>query len=118
MHTNSGLMINTDKTEICIFHKSDTTNPVLTIEENTYRVKNQIKILGIVFDTKLQWNEHVNYAIGGANTAKQALHLIAKYFTTAEEMVKLSTAFFYGKLYYGVKVWLMSILHSNLKKKL
>ena len=42
---DSGLMINMDKTVICIFHKSDTTSPVLTIEENTYQVKNQTRIL-------------------------------------------------------------------------
>ena len=114
---DSGLMINTDKTEICIFHKSDTVCPLLTIGANVFQIKNQIKILGTVFDTKLQWNEHVHYAIRNANKSKQALCLIAKYFTT-EEMVKLATAFFYSKLYYGSKVWLMSTLHSNLKNKL
>ena len=33
-------------------------------------------------------------------------------------MIRLSTAYFYSRLYYGVKVWLMTSLKSDLKKKL
>jgi hypothetical protein len=32
-------------------------------------------------------------------------------------MVKLSTALFYSRLYYGAKIWLSSALTASLKKK-
>ena len=87
----------------------------ISLKGRQHQTKNQIKILGIIFDTKLTWTEHVKYAIAGANKAKQALKLIAKYFTE-EELLKLSTAYFYGRLYYGAKVWLLTTLNNLVKK--
>jgi hypothetical protein len=56
-------------------------------------------------------------AIEKANKAKQALRIISRYFSP-QEMVKLSTALFYSRLYYGAKIWLSSALSATLKKKL
>ena len=113
----SGLKVNEQKTDFCVFHKNDTRSVTLTIDNQQYKSSNQMKILGVVFDTKLTWNEHVNKAISAANKAKQALKIISKYFST-EELIKLSTAYFYSRLYYGAKVWLMTSLKADLKKKL
>ena len=52
-----------------------------------------------------------------ANSAKQALSVISKYFSSLE-LLQLSTAYFYSRLYYGAKVWLHSGLSLYLKKKL
>ena len=109
--------INATKTEFCVFHKNDTRCTNITINGIQHRTNNKMKILGIVFHTKLNWTEHVKYAIAGANKAKQAIKLIAIYFTK-EELLKLWTAYFYGKLYYGSKVWLMSTLSGINKRKL
>ena len=51
------------------------------------------------------------------NKARQGLRLISKYFLV-EKMIKLSTAFFYSRLYYGARVCLSSGLSAQLKKKL
>ena len=50
-------------------------------------------MLGITFDSKLQWSSQVSRAIGGANKALQAIKLIRKYFTTPE-IVQLLTSNF------------------------
>ena len=63
------------------------------------------------------WFEHVTHAINSANRAKQGLSLIARFFTS-EELLKLATAYFYGRLYYGAKIWLHSGICNILKKKL
>ena len=57
------------------------------------------------------------HAINSANRAKQGISLIRKYFSE-NELVRLSTAYFYGRLYYGAKVWLHSGLGGLLKRKL
>ena len=111
----SGLAVNESKTEFCVFHKNDMRRVTISLKGRQHQTKNQIKILGIIFDTKLTWTEHVKYAIAGANKAKQALKLIAKYFTE-EELLKLSTAYFYGRLYYGAKVWLLTTLNNLVRK--
>jgi len=76
-----------------------------------------MKILGLIFDSKLNWYNQTVTAIEKANKAKQALRIISRYFSP-QEMVKLSTALFYSRLYYGAKIWLSSALSANLKKKL
>ena len=76
-----------------------------------------MKILGIVFDSKLNWQEQAMSAMKKANKAKQGLSIIRKYFTQ-KEMLRLSTAFFYSTLYYGSKIWLVSTLNGHIKKQL
>ena len=73
--------------------------------------------MGLVFDSKLTWDEQVTKAVQGANKSLQALKIISKYFTQ-KEMVKLVTAFFYSKLYYNSQVWLIPSLKQDLKNKL
>jgi hypothetical protein len=46
-------------------------------------------------------------AIEKRNKAKQALRINLRYFLP-QEIVKLSTALFYSRLYYGAKIWLSS----------
>ena len=111
----SGLKINIDKTEICVFHTRDIKTETVMISGRNYEIKKTMKILGVIFDAKLTWHDHVNYAIQGANRAKQALSLISKYFTS-QELLVLATAYFYGKLYYAAEIWLHSGIKACLKK--
>ena len=115
--TESALKINESKTELCLFSRKDVKMREVIINEVRYEIKRHIKILGITFDSKLSWYQHVISAINGANKAKQAIKIIAKYFTRAE-LVKMATSYFYSKLYYGAKVWLISTLVADLKRKL
>ena len=114
---DSGLVINNEKTEVCVFHKQDTNITEVMLNGSLITIKKSIKILGIIFDSKLNWFEHVDNAIDKANRAKQALGQIAKYFEK-EELLKLATAYFYSRLYYGAKIWLMTTLASTLILKL
>ena len=57
------------------------------LANETVRVLKSIKILGHIFDSKLNWYNKAVSAIEKANKAKQALWLISMYFST-DEMVK------------------------------
>ena len=72
-----------------------------------------MKVLGIIFDSRLEWSSQVEKSIGAARQATQALGLVRNYFTH-KEMSKLITALVYSRLYYAAQVWLL----PNLKKKL
>jgi hypothetical protein len=113
----SGLKVNEKKTELCIFHQSGNTDGNLLIDNDLITSKNEINVLGITFDSKLQWSSQVSRAIRGANTSLQAIKLIRKYFTTPE-IVQLLTSNFYSKFYYGSKIWHIPILNQNCKKML
>ena len=114
---DSGLHINNSKTEVCIFHGRDTCINTVIIDGRLIQVSKVMRILGVYFDSKLTWFSHVSNAINSANKAKQALCIISRYFSS-DELLKLSTAYFYSRLYYGAKVWLHSGLNGLLKKKL
>ena len=113
----SGLSVNESKTEICTFHRKDIGINNVLLNGVMLSVKHEIKVLGVVFDTKLGWTQQVGKTITAANNAKQAIKLIAGYFNS-EELLRLATAYFYSRLYYGAKVWLISTLAASLKKKI
>jgi hypothetical protein len=115
--TGSGLKVNVEKTEIVIFHKKDTATTSIKINEVEIHTKEQMSVLGVIFDSKLEWSLQTENSVRKARSALQGLRIINKYFTTPERLV-LITAFFYSRLYYGSQVWLIPSLKASLKSKL
>ena len=62
-----------------------------------------MNVLGVTFDSKLNWSNHVANAIGKANIALFALRLIKKLITNAE-MRTLLDSNFYSILYYNAVI--------------
>ena len=112
---DSGLKVNESKTELCIFHRSMNTDGNLLIDNVLIESKNEINVLGITFDSKLQWSPQVSRAIKGANNSLQAIKLIRKYFKTTE-IIQLLTLNFNSKFYYGSEIWHLPTLNQNCKK--
>ena len=71
----------------------------------------------ILDNEKINWYNQNVHAIEKENKARQALRIISGFFST-EEMIKLSMALFYSRLYYEAKVWLTSALATPRQKKL
>ena len=99
------------------FQQERHQNTASVVADKSIVVSKSIRILGIYFDSKLCWHEHVTRSVFSANSAKQTLSIISKYFSSSE-LLQLLTAYFYSRLYYGAKVWLHSGLSLYLKKKL
>ena len=55
----SGLKVNDAKTELCVFHRTDTRPVEINFNDSMLQSKNHINVLGITFDTKLQWHLQV-----------------------------------------------------------
>ena len=53
--TDSGMKVNEAKTDLCLFHKGDTSPVSLNINGNILKSNNKINTLGVIFDSKLQW---------------------------------------------------------------
>jgi hypothetical protein len=114
---DSGLKVNENKTELCIFHRNETTEGQLQIGESLIVSKEDMNVLGMTFDSKLKWGPQVSRAIKGANKALQAIKMIRKFFTTLE-IIQLLTSNFFSRLYYGSEVWHLPTLNQNLKQLL
>ena len=79
--TNSGLKVNDEKTEICLFYHKDTQPVTININGNEIISKNSMNVLGVHFDSKLNWQTHAQIAISKARKALQAIKIIRKHFS-------------------------------------
>ena len=87
------------------------------LNDVTIRSTTKINILGVIFDQKLQWSDHISYCISKSNKALVAIRLIKRYFNS-KELLQLVTSNFYSILYYNSEIWHLDSLNSNLKQKL
>jgi hypothetical protein len=89
------------------------------LEKSDVRITAQksINVLGVVLDSKLNWDVHMSHTINKSNRALNALKIFCKYFNT-KELLQLITSNFYSILFYNSEIWHSSYLNDNLKHKL
>ena len=57
-----GLKVNESKTEICLFHRLPHNSITLTVNSFPLISKQNMNVLGVLFDSRLQWCDHIaNY---------------------------------------------------------
>jgi hypothetical protein len=100
---SSGLKVNIEKTDIVIFHKTDTATSSIELNEVKIHTKKVILVLGVLFDSQLKWSLQVENLVRKARSSLQGLRVINKYFNTTERLTLL-TCFFYSHLYYGLQI--------------
>ena len=114
---DSGLKVNESKTELCLFHRLDSVPISLTLNDIEIFSKPSMNVLGILFDSKLQWSPQVNQCIKKSLKALHAIRLIKSHFKETE-LKQLVTSNFYSILYYNSEVWHLPSLNPFLKKQL
>ena len=115
--SGSGLKVNKSKTEIVIFHRSTQKKANIIVKGETIVTRNSMNVLGVIFDSKLSWDEHVSKTIKESRKSLFAIQMIKKYFSEIELKILL-TSLFYSKFYYASEVWHTPFLKESLKHKL
>ena len=113
----SGMKVNEGKTCLCLFHKNDTPPIEIKLNGVTIRSKTSINVLGVIFDQKLQWSEHISQCINKSSKALNAIRLIRRFFTT-KELLQIVTSNYFSILYYNSEIWHLPTLKNNLKQKI
>ena len=113
----SGIKVNEAKTCLCLFFHRDTAPIEITLNGIKIRSNASIDVLGVIFDQKLQWSDHIAHCVKKSSRALTAIQLIIKIFTT-KELLQLVTSNFYSILYYNSEIWHLQSLKRNLKQKL
>ena len=111
----SGLKINEQKTELCHFYRKDTPQVEITVNNTVVKSTTEMNVLGVLFDSKLTWSNHVSKQINKANKALHAIKMIRKYFSDTE-MLTLLTSNYYSVLYYNSEVWHLPNLKPQIKQ--
>ena len=114
---DSGLTVNEAKTECCLFYKNDHQLINIKINDVTIRSKPSINVLGVLFDSKLNWSTQVAQTIMKAKKTLHAIKLIRKFFRK-DELKQLLTSNFFSVLYYNCEVWLTPMMDPRSKQQL
>ena len=109
--------LNESKTCLCLFYHKDTAPIEIVLNNVKIKSVNKINVLGVIFDQKLQWSEHISHCISKSNRAFTAIKLIKIVFNT-NELLQLVTSNYFSVLYYNSEIWHISSLKSTLKQKL
>ena len=114
---DSGLVVNEEKTEMCLFYKTDHAPVELTLNGKIVKSKKTINVLGVIFDSKMQWSNQISQAVNNSKKALHGIKLIKKYLTKNETKMML-TSNFYSILFYNCEIWLSQGLNSRLKQQM
>ena len=114
---DSGMKVNESKTDLCLFYKGDSTPISLNLYGKTIVSNKTMNVLGVIFDSKMQWSNQVAHAIKRSTKALNAIKLIKKNFNQ-QELLSLVTSNFYSILNYNSEIWQLPSLKVTLKQKL
>lgn len=99
-----GLEVSTTKTKAIIFSLKHTKNaPHLTILNKTIKFEPYVKFLGILFDSKLTWKQHINHIKDKCGRDLQLLTVISsrKWGADAASLRQLYITLILSKIDYG-----------------
>ena len=111
---DSGLKVNESKTELVLFYRKDCRQISLILNGTPIESSSSMNVLGVIFDSRMQWAEHLASCVTKANKALNAIRLIRRYFNT-KELLNLITSNYYSILYYNSEIWHLPNLKPQLK---
>ena len=77
--TKSGMIVNESKTCLCVFFKHDCTPLIIEINGKFLISHKTINVLGVIFDSKLQWGAQVASCVSKSLNALNAVKLIKSF---------------------------------------
>ena len=86
-----------------MFHQNECQPISFFTNDSKITSSSSMNVLGITFDSKLQWSNQVNNCIRKSLRALHAIRLIKYHFT--DELKQLITSNFYLILYYNSEIW-------------
>ena len=115
----TGFKFNTDKTEWMVFYrnKQKPQNITLKLDGKTLKEVETKKFLGLIFDSKLTWEIHIEYIKGKCLKAMNLLYMISRgnKETDCVTLLRIYRALVRSKLEYGAEVYGTAPI-STLKK--
>jgi hypothetical protein len=113
LHTN-GMVCNMDKTEIMMMDSEE--EAVLDVGGFPVKSTKTMKVLGMVFDHRMEWTSQVTQTINKTHRLYHGMkHL--KRFLSKIQLKQALTAYYFSVLYYGIEVWYHRHLSSKLKNR-
>jgi len=114
---DSGMLVNEDKTEMMVMHKTNKILKDYIMNGVTIKTKRTMNILGVIFNQNLTWSDHVFKTINSCQSVLHGLKILRKYFSL-KDFTKLMTTYLFSKLFYAIEIWHFDLLSFNCKSKI
>jgi hypothetical protein len=101
----NGMLVNQTKTELCFFKNGGHKKETIVLDNIQITTTNTIKILGIIFDSRLDWTAYILHATTKARRTMQAIRILRKFFNI-DELLQIAKAKVLCQMYYGSEIWL------------
>ena len=90
---------------------------MLMVNNRMIASKNEMNVLGIAFDSKLDWEKQISKAILKTNRMLHGLRKIWRFLDSAQAQ-QVITSFYYSVLYYSLEVWFHRHLRFDLMQRI
>ncbi len=100
-----GMVVNFNKTEAVIFIRTEQISISALVNGKSFKTSQSIKVLGVIFDSRLKWDFQVDKVIYLAKKTMYGLRIIWQNFGL-NNFMNIITSKFFSKIYYGSPVWL------------
>ncbi len=111
--TSIGMAMNVDKTEAVVFSQNTVEPITLNVNGSSFSTTSTMKVLGVIFNSKMHWNIQAGKAIASAKRSLYGLCILRRNLGSLG-FTKILTVQFFSKLYYGAAVWLPHLSSSVL----
>ena len=108
----SGMKVNEAKTDLCLFHSRDAAPIIVKFNGVSIVSGKNINVLGVIFDQKLHWADHIAHCIKKSSKALTAIRLIKSFFYH-----KGAIAAYYIKFLLGLVLQLRNLALAIFKNK-
>ena len=118
---NNHMKLNIDKTQLVIFQRNrDKTNPSLEIKKTTINPAEEMKYLGIVFDSRMTFTSHLNKLITKAGRRLNTIRRLTRtHWGTAPTIIRtLYRSCVEPIIKYGAEIWITSMKTQENTRKL
>lgn len=112
---DNGMVCNVEKTELMILNSDTPTT--LVVEGRQIISQKEMKVLGITFDSNLNWSSQVSKVISKTNRMLHGLKKIRRHLNR-QQSKQVTTSFYFSVLYYGIELWYHRNLAFHLKQKI
>ncbi len=86
-------LVNKSKTQVYRFLRMDCQSIIVSVNISLIKSTNSMSLLGVTFDCKLKWSEHINNCTKKAKKALQTIKLIRPIFTPDELKTIITSTF-------------------------
>ena len=108
---------NTKKTNAMIFNfsKQHQFSSRIQVEEDTIEIVTQTKLLGVLINNKLTWDDNTRYLIQKANSRMRLLHKLVSFSVPIEDLVNIYILYIRSIVEQSCQVWHSSLTLENIQ---